>query len=74
MENPNFSIENLANIILKDPALTARILKLANSSFYHQASEVATVNQAIQILGAVTVKCMALSSSVFDPEKLEHLL
>jgi len=71
MENPNYSVDNIAKIILKDPALTARILKLVNSSFYHQASEVATVNQAIQILGGMTVKCLALSSSVFDPKKFE---
>ena len=71
MENQNFSVEKLAEIILRDPALTARILKLANSSFYHQVAEATTVHQAIQILGAVTVKCMALSSSVFNPEKFE---
>lgn len=71
MENPSFSSESLAKIILQDPALTAKILKLSNSSFYHRAVEVTTVNQAIQILGVTTVKCMALSTSVFSPEKFE---
>ncbi|HUV31326.1 MAG TPA: HDOD domain-containing protein [Acidobacteriota bacterium] len=71
MERPEFSSETLANIILKDPWLTGRILKLANSSFYHRFSEITTVHQAVQLLGVTTVKCLALSSSVFNPGKIE---
>jgi two-component system cell cycle response regulator len=71
MEKPDFSAEQLANIILKDPALTGRILKLANSSFYHRFSRITTVHQAVQLLGVVTVKCLALSSSVFHPAKVK---
>ena len=66
----NFSPENLAKIILRDPSLTGRILRLSNSSFYQRYSEITTVNQAINILGVTTVKCLALSSSVLNPEKI----
>lgn len=71
MEDPDFSADKLAAIILKDPAMTSRILKLANSAFYHHASEVSTVHQAIQMLGMTTVRCLALSTSVFNPAKFE---
>jgi putative nucleotidyltransferase with HDIG domain len=71
MEKPDFSADQLAAIILKDPSLTGRILQLANSSFYQRFSSITTVNQAVQLLGVVTVKCLALSSSVFHPEKIK---
>jgi len=71
MNKSDFSAETLANIILKDPALTGRILKLANSPFYHRMAKITNVNQAVQILGVTTVKCLALSSSILNPEKIE---
>lgn len=69
IEKANYSTESLARIILKDPALTSRILKLANSSFYQRFSRTTTVQQAVQVLGISTVKCMALSSSIFNTER-----
>ncbi len=67
----DFSADSLSKIILKDPSLTGRVLKLANSSFYHRVQEIKTVQQAVSMVGMVTVKCMALSTSVLDPEKIE---
>jgi putative nucleotidyltransferase with HDIG domain len=66
----NFSADNLAKIILRDPSLTSRLLRLSNSPFYHRFSQIKTVNQAISVLGATTVKCLTLSSSIFHPEKV----
>jgi len=71
MDKPDFSSETLAGIILKDPSLTGRILKMANSSFYQRFSEIRTVHQAVQLLGVTTVKCLALSSSIFRPQEIE---
>ena len=71
VDNPDFGSEQLTRIILKDPPLTAKILKLANSSMYRRYSRVSNVHQAVQTLGAVTVKCLALSSSVFHPEQIK---
>jgi len=66
----DFSPESLGKVILKDPNLTSRILKLVNSSFYHRMAKIKTVNQAISVLGVTTVKCLALSTSVFHPDKV----
>jgi len=71
VDNPDFSSDNLAKIILKDPPLTGKILKVANSALYKRYSGITTVNQAVQALGATTVKCLALSSSVFHPDQIE---
>jgi len=65
VDKEDFSADALVNIILKDPSLTGRILRMANSSFYQRYSEIKTVNQAISLMGMTTVKCLALSSSVF---------
>lgn len=69
-ENPNFTADALAKIILRDPAMTGRILKVANSSFYSRTSGIRNVNQAVQLLGMNTVKCLALSTSIFRPDKI----
>ena len=66
----DFSPDSLAGIILKDPSLTGQILRMANSPFYHRLSEIKTVNQAVSVMGATTVKCLALSSSVLNPAKI----
>ncbi len=66
----DLSPDCLAGIILKDPSMTARILKMANSPFYHRLSEIRTVNQAVSVMGVTTVKCLALSSSILRPERV----
>ncbi len=66
----NFSPDGLARIILKDPSLTSRILSMSNSAFYQRYTEIKTVHQAISMLGVTTVKCLALSSSIFHSDKI----
>lgn len=66
----DFSADSLAKIILKDPSLTSRLLRMANSSFYQRVAEITTVHQAVSILGVTTVKCLALSTSVFNPDRI----
>jgi HD-like signal output (HDOD) protein len=69
VDNPRTSATSLARLIASDQALTARILKLANSAYYGFSREISTVNMAIVVLGFNTVKEMGLSLSVFDAFK-----
>jgi len=55
------SYDELARIISSDPALTARTLNIANSSFYRLPQKVSTIEKAIAILGINTLKNIALS-------------
>jgi putative nucleotidyltransferase with HDIG domain len=66
VDNPKTSAASLARLICADQALTARILKLANSAYYGFPREISTVNQAIVVLGFNAVKDTGLSLSVFD--------
>lgn len=57
----------LASAILRDAALTGRLLRLANSSrFSHGSRNISTVDQAIAILGLKTVKSVAISLALLD--------
>ena len=66
IDNPTTSARNVAQLISTDQALTAKILKLANSAFYGFPREIATVNHAVVVLGFETVKNLALSVSVLE--------
>jgi len=57
-------VNEIGRIISTDAVLTAKILKLVNSSFYSFASKITTVDHAIKILGLNTVKSLALSFSL----------
>lgn len=66
INNPNTSAYEIGAIISEDPALTAKVLKLTNSSFYGIPRTITNVKQAIVILGMEAIKSLVISASVFD--------
>jgi eukaryotic-like serine/threonine-protein kinase len=61
------SATELSNVILKDFALTTKVVRLVNSSFYGQfGGEIATVSRAIVILGYEQVRAAVLSIILFE--------
>ncbi len=66
INNPNTSAYEIASIISEDPALTAKVLKLTNSSFYGIPRTITNVKQAIVILGLEAIKSLVISASVFE--------
>src|SRR6516162_7297066 len=61
VKREDFSFKQLASIIEADPALVSRILRLANSGFYGVPKSVNTIEKAISVLGANSLKNVALS-------------
>ena len=51
IENPDIGIVEVAKLIQLDPALAARLLKIANSPLYRRNLELRDLKQAIQRLG-----------------------
>lgn len=47
----NVPIKRLAKTIEKEPALTARLLRMVNSAFYSGYEPITTVSQAIVLIG-----------------------
>ena len=61
------SVDELANIILKDYALTTKLLRLVNSSYYGQyGGQISTVSRAVVVLGLTQVRNAALSLLLFE--------
>lgn len=57
----------LANIILKDHALTSKLLKMVNSAYYGLATgKVSTITRAVVVLGYENVRLAALSLALFE--------
>ncbi|MDQ7779473.1 MAG: HDOD domain-containing protein [Planctomycetota bacterium] len=66
MMNPKTSAKEVAQLVSNDPAITAKILRVVNSSFYGFPNRINTVTHAIVILGFNTIKSIVLSTSIFD--------
>lgn len=61
----NFSTQQLAAVLMRDPALTAKVLRIVNSPFYGLSRQVSSMNQAVMTLGTRQVTALALSTSVY---------
>ncbi len=62
--DPASSARQIAQLVSTDQALTAKILKVANSAFYGFSREIETVQLAIVVLGIEMVKNIGLSVAV----------
>jgi len=51
LEDEDVNIRSLSTLIETDPALTLKVLKVANSPLYAVRSEITSINQAILNLG-----------------------
>lgn len=64
MDQEDTDVEHLSAKISQDQGLTAKTLRLANSSFYGMANQVTTLQQAIAILGFRTIRCLATTTGL----------
>ena len=60
------SLQRLANIVLRDYALTLKVLRTANSAYYKRGKPVQSATHAMLLLGARTVRHLAGSIMMFD--------
>jgi HD-like signal output (HDOD) protein len=61
VDDQNASAANLAKLIERDQALTAKVLSVANSPFYGFIRRISTIDLAIVVLGTNTIKEIVLS-------------
>ncbi|MBP5234136.1 MAG: HDOD domain-containing protein [Planctomycetes bacterium] len=64
IDDPRSSASHINQIMVNDPALAARVLKLVNSSFYSLPRKISSIRDAVVILGFSTVRSLAISASV----------
>jgi HD-like signal output (HDOD) protein/ActR/RegA family two-component response regulator len=63
--NPDVGLADLGKIVEKDPAMSAKVLQLVNSSYFGVAQTVASVPRAVTYLGLELLKVLAISAHVF---------
>jgi len=64
--DPRVSVEKVAGAIAKDPALAAKTLRFANSSYYGASREIVSLSQALVRIGLRGATMLALSFSLVD--------
>jgi len=62
----NGSARKLAEILERDPALTAKLLRLANSAYFAAPRPISDVRSACMVLGFELVRSIAISVASFD--------
>jgi HD-like signal output (HDOD) protein len=76
-ENPAVAMSQISDRIQRDPALTAKILKVSNSSYYGMKQYVGTLKLALVILGVREIRNIVLGISIFESlsnEKVDALV
>ena len=71
-DNEDVDIGAIARLISRDQGLAARVLRVANSSFYGLQSKVASINEAVVVIGFRAVRSMVLAVGVTGLFKVEH--
>jgi HD-like signal output (HDOD) protein len=60
----NISVEDITREIELDSALSAKLLRMANSAFFHSSRKISTVNEAVRMLGFVMVRNLVIANGV----------
>ena len=66
IEDPKSTAGHLEEVIKSDEALTLKILKIANSSFYGLLRKVNTLQRAILVVGFKAIKDIAVSTAILN--------
>lgn len=64
MEREDIDVHALSDKIALDQALTAKTLRLANSSFYGMQAKVTSIQQAVSVLGLHSIRTLVTACSV----------
>lgn len=63
---PEADLDWIAQCVARDQALSAKTLRLANSSFYGLQSRVRSIQQAITVLGFDSMRSMIMAAGIID--------
>lgn len=65
-QDPNGSAREAGELIERDPAIAAKVLRLVNSSFYALANPVSSIHLACSILGFKVIQNLVVQATVVD--------
>lgn len=66
VRDSRYSLADIGNVIAKDPALSARLLRIVNSSYYGFTSKIDTISRAMVIIGVDDLYNLVVATCVVD--------
>ena len=66
LKSPNADMDDVAQIISRDPSMSARLLKVVNSAYFGLAKPVADVARAGALLGLDRIMALVLGQGIFS--------
>ncbi len=72
MAREETTLADIARLISRDVALSAKILRVSNSAFYHFPQQISSIQQAVSVLGINAVRSLVLSFSFLDSGRSEY--
>ncbi len=66
LEDLRSSAESVAEAMGRDPVLAARVLRLANSALYMRTRRVATLREAVVLVGYGAVRSLLFTAMAYD--------
>lgn len=73
MQDPKSDASSVEKVIAHDPAISAKILRVANSAYFGFTRRVSTIADAVRILGFSNVQGMIIGIGAFDAFRTERL-
>ncbi|MEN8259870.1 MAG: HDOD domain-containing protein [Pseudomonadota bacterium] len=66
IRDPEGSADDIAKVLSKDPALSARLLRIVNSSYYGFQARIDTITRAVAVVGIIDLQKLVVTTSVID--------
>jgi len=66
VKDPEIGLDEIGDIVGRDMAMTAKILKLVNSAFFGLGRQISSPAEAVSYLGVETIKSLVLSIHAFS--------
>jgi len=66
VQSADVSMQKIGHIVARDPAMSAKILQLVNSSFFGLPRRIADPQHAVNLLGLETIKALVLTTEIFS--------
>lgn len=67
IEDPTATLDEITQVVRRDPAVAARVLHLASSAFYARGGPIADLRGAVGRVGGRVVRMVALAATAFRP-------
>jgi putative nucleotidyltransferase with HDIG domain len=71
IDDPSVGLQEMGKLAAQDPAITARVLRLANSGYYGLREQVTSPEQAATVIGSRALRNVAMQVSIL--QRYEHL-